>query len=335
MEQPAHDLGTSLMGIGRIELFSELGIIKAGPDLETATLDAYKLFEDKLHSGELSDGILRERGHEWHTSFHASWFPPPKGCARQAMYSLMDMPDGDPVSPMGRGIMLMGKALERQIVYRWGIAGLLISGSVSLYPDEESPQTRFNVPELWTSGSIDAALDMRRYGWNAVLPIDVKGKDPDRLELIRRGEQKLDAEYYYQMQSYIWLCRYFHEAMGWDAMGLEMARGGVIHYASRARPTDHHSVYIPYDEAFVVQAIAQIQDWRKAFEAGELPQRPTAWRWTETPCDWCGLKKHVCKPDVKAGTTRLDESVGIDFAKSLNPNYDYAAKRAAVLERWN
>jgi hypothetical protein len=194
-------------------------------------------------------------------------------------------------------------------------------------------QTRFEIPELWTVGSMDVALDLRP-DWKSVLPMDVKGKDHEVVSLMRVGAKSYDPDHYPQIQGYIWACRTFHEEMGWADMGLEPAEGGIVMYASRQRPRWNKEFYFPYNEEFALQAMERLHDMKSFFEDGILPPREKEWRWTESPCDWCPFKKYACKPDIKADVSSLDQSSAIQFATGINQAYDYSKVREKVFSRW-
>lgn len=322
------------MGISRLHLFRTLGIVRDGPHLDPQIEAAYVADEERLYAMQHDDTAI-ERGGAWHTSLHLSSFPGgDKVCMRSRLYELMNVPEVEPINPLGRSVMDIGKQLEYQIVYRMARAGLTIAGSCPVHDGAYMAQTRFELSDLWTTGSMDTAVDWRRWGWPSVLPIDVKGKDHEVVSAMRVGAREHDPDHYDQLQGYIWACRVFHEDMGWADMGLEPAEGGIILYASRQRPRHTHEFFFRFDEEFAHRAIERLMDTTSFFEDGVLPPRDKDWRWTEAPCDWCPYKKHVCKPDIKADVTRLDDSNAIEFARGVNKAYDYQAAREAVLERW-
>jgi hypothetical protein len=321
------------LGIGRRELLAALGIIRDGPHVDPHTERAYRNEETRLWRAMIDDSE-RERGEPWHTSLHMSSFPgDEKSCLRSMLYGLMGVPEVEPISPLGRSVMHIGRALEAQIVYRWHREGLTVTGACPIYEGPEPPQTRFSMDEYWLTGSMDAALDLRPE-WPYVLPIDVKGKDHEVVDKMRVGARSYDPEHYGQIQGYIHACRAHHEDMGWAAMGLKPAEGGVILYASRQRPRNTAEFYVPYDHVFATRALDNLKKIRAHFMANTLPERDASWRWTEAPCDWCPYKRDSCKPDTKAGVGELGNSTAIEFARSLQPTYDFSKRRKAVLERW-
>jgi hypothetical protein len=321
------------MGLSRRQLFQTLGIITDGPRIDPVIGAAYDAEERRLYDLQHDDTAVERKG-AWHTAFHLSSFPgSEKECTRYRLYEMMNVPEPEPISQLGRSVMDMGRQLEYQIVYRLARAGKTISGSCPLEDGGPLHQTRFEVPELWTVGSTDMALDLRPE-WRSVVVGDVKGKDHDVVSAMQVGVRKWDPEHYAQIQGYIFAAREFHVDMGWADMGLEPCDGGVLIYASRARPRHTKEFFFRYDEEFAMRAIERLHDAKSFFEDGVLPPREKEWRWTETPCDWCPFKKHACKPDIKADVTLLRDSKAIEFARSVNASYDYVAAREAVLDRW-
>jgi len=57
------------------------------------------------------------------------------------------------------------------------------------------------------------------------------------------------------------------------------------------------------------------------------------WRWSKLPCAWCPFKK-TCQLDFQAAETDLTQSVGVNRAKLIRPEYDPAAARERVFKRW-
>lgn len=279
------------MGLSRRQFWMALGKVSDGPRLEPMTHRAYVTEEERIWR-EVDES---PHGRPWHTSFHASQFPggeSDKRCARKSLYVLMNTPEVEPFKPMNRAIMDIGQALERQIVYRWGRYGRTIGGSVPLSPNGPIYQLGLEDDEHWLTGSSDAVLDLRPH-WDSVLPVDIKGKDQDKIDLMKIGALSYDLNHYLQIQAYMYLCRVNHISMGWDAMGLEPARGGVIFYASRQRPRHTAEFYVSYDEKFVEAGLARLREWKQLFLDNSLPERPKEWKWTEQPCKWCPFKKEV------------------------------------------
>jgi hypothetical protein len=122
--------------------------------------------------------------------------------------------------------------------------------------------------------------------------------------------------------------------MGWDKLGLQPAKGGIIYYVSRQDPTNTHEFYVEADGMLMADANAVIAAAKECFIEDRLPPRPKDWKWSESPCQYCDFKKFACKPDDKAGITVLSETNGIAFAKTVRDEYDPDETREKVLKRW-
>lgn len=316
----------------RTELFKKAGLINpgTGPDLDAVTEQAYLVQEEKEHA----KGNARPPGGR---AFYASMFPggeEEKRCARLALYNMVGAPNPEPIKPAGRAVIESGKAVEKQIVWRWGQMGLLLGGID--VPDKEYKymnQLGFNDPDLWLSGYADAVLDLRPR-WKYVLPVDIKSKSHEKITNMRSGElPRYEDDHYKQVQAYLYLCRKYHEYLGFDKEGLLPAKGGIIYYVSRDNPRFTHTAYIEYDEPFVNAGIQRLTEWKEMFLTDTLPERPKEWRWTQPPCQWCPLKKH-CKQDIRDGVEKISESNAVKLAEKLIPNYDIEKVRKEVMKRW-
>jgi len=313
----------------RTEFFRKLGVITPGPDLDAVTEQAYLLEEDKAHK---KDNNRKPSGR----AFYASMFPggvDERRCARHALYTMIGTPNPEPIKPMGRAVIEMGKAAEKQIVWRWGRMGLLL-GNIDV-PDREDkylPQLAFQDPDTWLAGYADAVLDIRPR-WKYVLPVDVKSKSHEKVQALKAGAADYDPDHYKQLQAYIYLCRKYHEFLGWDKMGLLPAAGGFIYYVSRDNPRFTKPFYVPYDEQFVNAGIERLAEWKQNFLNDELPERPKSWRWTQPPCQYCNLKK-LCKQDTKDGVTVLSKSNVVQLSERLIEGFDLDKVRKEVMKRW-
>ncbi len=303
------------------------------PDLRNITKDAYEALEEKIWRDNLNSS---PHGRPWFTSFHASGFPDrDKPCGRLALYTMLDIPRHEPASPLLVATGDIGKQVEYQIVYRWGLQGLTIGGSVPLWDGANMSQVRFEDDSTWLTGSGDAVLDLRRFGRDSVTPVDVKSKNHDVVQEMQLGRRNYEVKHYNQLQAYIYLCNLFHRDMGWEAMGLAPAKGGYIYYASRQNPSFSHAFFVEIDRELIEQGVALLQEWRQSYLNDELPERPKDWRWTEEPCKWCPMKKYACKPDNKDKITRLTDSNAIKFAEELRTNYNYDEIKKEVVQRWD
>lgn len=318
------------MALSRSAMFQALGVIK--PEFPKAgiferTLEIYEGESEAAWRGSYDDA---PHGAAWHTSFHASAFPDvdvDRGCARKAVYGLTNAPPTAPSPGWLAAIADAGKDIEVRIVSRWHRAGILLSA-----PPTARYQTNFVDEDTWLTCSVDAALDLRP-NWKWVHPVDVKGKDHQVVEAMQRGEREADAGHVRQIMVQTHFLRRAHERLGFDVMGLEPAKAGSLLYVSRQRPLTMHEVLVEYDPELISAGLNVLLDARVMFEAGVIPDRPKEWRWTEAPCQWCPVKK-LCKLDLKQGVTKLEESNVVQHARSVNPAYDFATVRKAVLDRW-
>jgi hypothetical protein len=315
------------VGLTREQLYRTLNIINDGPDLEAVTKKAMVEFEQKKWI---------EGDNHITTSFYASQFPgDDKACQRKMLYQLMNIPYVDPISPKLRGQTEMGNAAEYYIVHRLIAAGKTLSGSGPVHYGEKIEQTKFEDPDTWLSGATDLILDLREEGYKSVLPVDIKSKDHEVIQNMRIGIRSYDEKHYQQVQAYIYFCRKFHEDMGWRDMGLLPAKGAIIYYVSRQDPTFVKQFYVDQDDAAIEKAVENMQQAKDAWLNGFLPERPKDWKWTEEPCKWCPFKREACKKDWKDGVKELDKSNGIEFAKHVNPSYDYEEIKLKIGKRWN
>lgn len=315
----------------REDLFRAAKIIKDYPELDKYTEKAYKSLEEKIWRQNLESS---PHGRPWFTSFHASSFPEKeKPCGRLALYTMMDTPNPEPMSPFLRGVADIGQAVEYQIVYRWGLSGITIGGSVPLWNGGQMHQVKFEDRSTWLTGSADAILDLRPE-YEYVLPVDVKSKKHEVVEEMKKGTKSYDEKHFYQVQAYMYLCNRFHEEMGWSDIGLKPARGAFIYYASRQDPRFTAEFYVPIDWDVIENGINTLKTWKTSFESGVMPQRDKSWKWTEEPCKWCDMKKYACKPDYKDGVLYIKDSNAIKFSESLRKNYNFEEIEEEVKTRW-
>lgn len=314
------------MGIGRIDFLRSMGILPEPgvPDLTKITLDLYEKHDDEDHVSGAGD-----REERWHTSFHASGFVPGmnKACGRKALYGLLDIPEQDRVPGHIGLIGDVGKALEQMFVDTWNRAGILIT-------QPPPAQTGFVDAEHWFTGYIDAALDLSAYGCDTVYPVDVKGKDHDVVNDMRKNSRDADQEHVWQVMAYMYFCRRFHQELFGDTIPhLRQAESGGVLYVSRQRPGVMCLFNVRYDEQAVEEGIQRLKTWKSMFRVDQLPDRPKEWRWTEAPCDWCNYKRG-CKQDTKDTIRTLANSNLIQFAKTIRPDYDIDEVKQRVLDRW-
>lgn len=315
--------------LSRRDLLFALGILHYGPEIDALTNRAYVDYEDKVWRGNLDN---RPHGHPWATSFHASSFPGEKACGRKALYTMLDTASAEPSPPMLRATGEVGKAVESQIIFRWGQAGLLVAGSCPLRDGGRYSQVGFEDEDLWLTGSCDAILGIPDFPY--ALPVDIKSKAKDKIEQMRVGALSYDPKHYAQVQAYCYLATKFYDEMGWKEMGLLPPVGGIIYYVSRDNPRFTKEFFVDINWDFINAGIENLKIWRESYLSDTLPDRPKEWRWTEDPCHWCNFKKFACKPDYKAKVTKLSLSNAHEFTKSIRPDYNPIEIREEVESRW-
>lgn len=296
----------------RRKLFQNAGVIvRPGPNLHKRTSAQW------IAQAEAKPPYFR-------SSFWGSAFPAGDAlhCGRKMLYSLMNPPSDEKIKPLREATAQAGHDVEKRITTLWHEAGITIADD----------QLRLQVPEYWVSCALDAVLDLRPE-WPGVLPTDVKSKAEDKIKMLKTGALEMDPSHYAQVCSYIFVCRYHHEAMGWDKLGLEPARAGFVYYVSRDNPSNGVAFFIEPDEGEIEEALATLKTWKESFIAGEIPERPKAWRWTEQPCKWCDHKK-LCKADVTHKITNLLDSHVVKDGKRVDKEYDAEKVHSKVLKRW-
>lgn len=302
-------------GISREELYAFLSMNGEGAPVMQATSDAYF---------EAGDGEYRPC-----TSFQAGMFPygDRLHCARYQMYSLMNVPGVDEeIDEFGIAVMDAGKDLERQIVRRWSEIGILLTG-------ESDEQTRLEDPAYWLSGRTDGILDLRRWGWPWAQPVEVKGKDHDKILAMKEGKDLLDPYHEAQCMAYTHMQRLHHDEM-FAHRGVQPAIGGTVLYVSRQRPAFRHAYYIPFDEEKVQEALDRLEVWRDYWLQGVLPERDPSWRWSYDPCGYCEFKRDICRMDNLEKVGTLEESNAARIARQKDPEWTLQTQRDAVAKRW-
>lgn len=318
----------ALRKLTRAELFSRMQLIR---EVDPITNDAYRQVEEAKWKDQTDDS---PHGHPWHVSFHASQFPgdDPMACPRQSLYRMMDFPRTEPTSRWLRQLADAGKGIEIELVRTWHEAGILISAG----PDEEV-QTGFEVPEAWLTGSVDAVILPPR--WNKPLPIEIKTKFQRVIDEMKVGKKGPDEAHIRQIKVQLALVRMKQEE-GELWSHLDPVTHGYIYYLSRDNPSDTAEFRVDYDPRFFEMGLQRLKDWKRFFENDLLPEyepskkHPMGWRWSYPPCQFCSYKKS-CQLDFKEGVTNLSDSVGINRAKLVRPEYDAEAAIERVKERWD
>lgn len=340
------------MGMTRNQLFAALGVIRVVNPLADR---AYANRERKIWEQDLDSS---PHGHPWHTSFHASSFPgdDPVACARKEVYGLMNIPESEPTSRFLRAVGDAGKAIEDEVVGRWHDAGMLLSAA----PDADV-QTGFKDEENWLTGNCDAIV--LPFGWTRPHVVEVKSKFQAAIDEMKAGQRLADPKHRRQCMTYIGLQHENYKpervlvceknwticsgmcvlCKGSDCLieiELEPVVDGSVYYVSRDNPSDTFEFFYSYDPAFMEEGREVLATARESFLSGNLPDRPfdksedKVVGWSQLPCKWCPLKKHVCKPDYVDKIDTLEDSHAIEVAKQIRPDYSYPNTRGQVLGRW-
>ncbi len=332
---------TSLRRLTRREMYSRLQLIRR---LEPVIDDAFtrtlrRAWRDQEHDSP--------HGHPWHVSFHASQFPgdDPMACARQALYRMMDLPSDGPPTRWLMNTANSGKAIEIDIVKALHGAGILITA-----PPDADVQTGFEMPELMFTGSVDSGIAIK----NTPVPIEIKTKHEKVIAKMKLGMKGPDEEHVKQLKTQMGFIRAAQEAGDiWPDMNL--CRGGYIYYQSRdseflvdgsVAVVQTAEFFVEYDAKFFETGIEVLRQWRAYWDEEVLPslnpfkkdgisrgRHPQGWRWSYLPCSYCSYKK-VCKEDHVQAIDSLEDSVGIEYAKSVRPDYSYEEARKRVRDRW-
>lgn len=303
----------------RAEMFARLGINK--PIVEPIVNAAYEKEEEQIWRENLQSS---PHGEPWHTSFHASSFPGdnPKACGRRAIYTLLNIPETEPINRMVRATGDAGKDIEIQIGKRLERAGVLLSES----PDAEH-QTGFVDEEHWLTGSPDFIIFAPQI--NRPHVIEVKCKSAKVIEDMQTGKRSFFPEHRNQALTYI---GFVNEENLWP--DYDPCDSGSIYYLSRDNPSESHEFKFSLNVEFMKSGKEKLKEWQEYFLAQKLPPRPKSWKWTEHPCKWCPVKK-LCKLDDKEGVEDLADSNAVKFAeKTYTFDYNYEKTYSRVLERW-
>ena len=316
-----------LRKLTRAELFSRMQVIRK---VDPWTRDAYRERQKDELIDQRNDS---PHGHPWHVSFHASQFPgdDPMACPRQALYRMMDFPAAEPLSRKARVAGVVGKAIEHDIVHAYLCKGILLSNS----PDDPI-QTGFQFPEAWLTGSVDSVI--LPPNWNKPLPIEIKSAYADNIKLMQCGALGPVEAHVKQLKTQIAMVRHAQEnGTMWSSF--DPCDHGFLYYFSRDNADDTAEFRVDYDKQFFELGIERLKQWKAMFEEDFLPsvnpskRHPMGWRWSYPPCQFCNFKK-TCQLDHQQNITQLSESVGVERAKLIRPQYDLESARLRVLARW-
>jgi CRISPR/Cas system-associated exonuclease Cas4 (RecB family) len=306
----------------RTDALNGLGL---NPDIVTPLIEqCYKNEEKQIFAEDL---FSSPHGQHWSTSFHASQFPgdDETACPRKAMYGFMNIPGPEPASHKLRASAESGEDIEDRIVWRFHRAGILLSE-----PPSSQHQTNFQDKKHWLSGNSDAVIRVPRV--NRPYAVEIKSKYQRVIDKMKMGEQSYDPQHKNQLMTYISLIHHYGQEY-WPE--LEPCMGGSIIYVSRDDPSQIHEFKFTYDPDWWKEGLARLEEWQDYFKDEVLPPRPEGFMWSKGPCQYCNYKKYCCKPDDKAGITKMNESHGIEYANSVRKGgYDYQTTRQATLDRW-
>jgi hypothetical protein len=345
----------AIVGISRSQLWAYLD--GATPVIAPLLIASYEREEEiRWRTEEKSP-----HGHGWSTSFHASAFPgDEEACGRLAVYGLMGLPRASPFPPFVRAMLDHGLDIEHHFVSRLDSYGSLLTANVAANDDF---QTGFEDEEHWLSGNTDGVVLPR--GWRKGFVLEVKTCAHEKVMAMRSRTPSFipkHPQYVRQLKTYIGLahelpftptvnlcnetgaivpvggiCPDHGKRCAFTSTTLLPPDDGALVYSSREEPLTVAEFRYHYDPQFMAAGRARLAEWREDFFAGRIPEHPYEGRgkmWTESLCKYCDLKKMGCKQDYTGGTTRLEESAVIEFARGVRPDYDYPRERAAAFRRW-
>lgn len=298
--------------------------------VEPAMRKAAEAAEERAWREGLDDS---PHGQPWHTSFHASSFPgdDERSCLRYHQYVLMDAPRNEPAPMRLAAQGAVGSAAEELLVKWFGRAEVLLSADRKA-EGGDGLQTGFADKENWLTGAVDVVLVPE--GWDRPHVVEVKTKALNVVQAMQRGERGPDGKHVNQCKAYI---GFAHELSADLWPDLKPCQDGSVFYLARDDDFTSvtHEFFYSYDPDFMLKGRLKLREAREAFQRGDLLPHPFGGReWSIDPCKFCQFKKHVCKPDDKEGITRLRDSHAVPWAEEVRGEYDYDAKRQAVLGRW-
>lgn len=348
---------TRKRGLTRLELWNELGKVSV---IEPLLINAYQVQEDDIWRSGAEDS---PHGMPWHTSFHASEFPgdDPTTCGRALVYSLLGPPNPEPITPHLRAWFDIGKNLELDWIRRWAYYGVLLSADQTA---GDEIQTGFSDSAHWLTGSSDAIV-LPPY-WTRGHCVEVKTTSHEKVQNMLQGGDppRSHGKYIRQTKTYVALAHeepYMPTVMVCDVSGLMiipelgMCRGGhknacsprivtleppndgTLIYSSREEPLTTVSFYVAYDPEFMAAGRARLEELKGFFMRDEIPPHPREHqkaKWSVDPCEFCDLKKFICKPDYTDKAVTLSKSHMRSWGKKVRKDFDIDERRRAVLDRW-
>jgi hypothetical protein len=347
--------------VGRMELFARLGRITVA---ETMIDEAFEHVSDLQWRNRHLDN---PHGDSWFTSMHVSSFPggDPRPCPRKLAYGLMAFATTEKMPQKAIAAGRVGVAAEDWVVDMLDLDGRLLSAR-----SDAEHQIGFEDADHWLTGSPDIVC-LPKF-WNRPLVVENKSAYADVVEAMRNLQRPCIPAHARQCQAYIdvghhvspllWprvvLCKHSWrlaeegsepviDAMVCREHGIHADSGclieielqpikdGVVLYASRDHLETRKSWYFEHDEQRFQRGLEVLRKVQTHYAKDEIPPHPFGGKqWTAQPCQYCDLKKNVCKPDHQAGVAKLTESHGVEWSRGVYGNYDPIAVRQAVLERW-
>lgn len=317
--------------LSRLEFFSRRQIKSSINDLfeQSYKRVLFRRYVSKSHDSP--------HGFRWHTSIHASQYPGnyKHACQREHLYRLADVPSKEPASRRLHLTAQAGLAIEDDLVRMLEENGRLISAG----PDSER-QTGFVVKELWLTGTVDSAIAIG----NRAVPVEIKTKWEGHIAEMREGKRGPDAKHVRQLKAQLGLIRLAQES-GELWSDLKPATYGYIYYHPRdskynpSKPVETAEFYVSFDKDYFEAGTDFIRRTQELWNRGELPsdnpnkRHPMGWHWSKDPCMFCNYKPS-CQKDHKEGITELEASNALQFAKHIDPDYDYIEARSRVADRW-
>jgi hypothetical protein len=343
------------MPLSRLQLWQLLEEYE--PVVSKLLLDCYQ------HEGywQWKNGGQGPHEQHWHTGFHASNFPgeDPLACGRFAVYGLLDPPRAGMIKPFLRAWFDLGTNLEHDWVRRFASYGTLLSANVAR---GDQYQTTFEDEDCWLTGSCDAIVLPR--GWHKGHVVEIKTTSHQKvLEMLARDPKfpKDHGKYIRQLKTYIGLahelpyaptvnlcdesgaivpmaqpCPHHGQQCAFTTTTLLPPDDGELIYSSREEPLTVVSFHVAYDPEHMRAGRERLAQWREYFQQNKIPPHPLEKqraKWTVAPCQYCEMKP-FCKLDYQQGVEDLEKSNLIEFASKIRPDYDFEAKRSAVLFRW-
>jgi hypothetical protein len=125
---------------------------------------------------------------------------------------------------------------------------------------------------------------------------------------------------------------------------LESPTTGEVYYWSRSWPRKTKSFYYEHDPDFIAAGRQVLAETREHYIKDEIPPVPDHFKWSLGPCQSCSFKPfcredagvpgRLRRPRPELIRTKLTESAGVDFAKTVRPTYDPHATRQRVFDEW-